>query len=93
MGRRFEHRERIEVADKAGDKGVGRLLVDVSRRGQLRDTTALHDQYPIPQRHGFALVVGDEHRSHAQAAQQLIQLAAKAFAQLRIQGCQRLIEQ
>lgn len=93
MGGRFDHRERIEVADETGDKRVGGLLIDVSWRGQLCDASALHDQDPVPQRHGLALVVRHKHRGNAQAAQQLIQLAAQPFAQLRIQRCQRLIKQ
>lgn len=53
----------------------------------------LHHQDTIAQGHGFALVVGDKYRGDTEAAQQFIQLAAQALAQLRIQGRQRFIQQ
>lgn len=87
------HTERIQIADKPCDKSIGGPLIDFPWRRQLRHAAFFHHQNPVAQGHRFALIMSHENRGDAQPAQELIQLAAQALAQLRVQCGQRLVEQ
>ncbi|EPN20851.1 hypothetical protein A259_08849, partial [Pseudomonas syringae pv. actinidiae ICMP 19070] len=63
---------------------------DEVRRRQLRHAAFFHHQNPVAQGHRFALIMSHENRGDAQPTQKLIQLAAQAFTQLRVQRGQRL---
>src|SRR5690606_34187002 len=53
------HRRR---ADKAGDKDVDRIVVDLQGRADLLDEPVFHHADPVAHRHGLGLVVGDVNR-------------------------------
>ncbi|EPN44130.1 hypothetical protein A245_34113 [Pseudomonas syringae pv. actinidiae ICMP 19096] len=57
-----------------------------------RHAAFFHHQNPVAQGHRFALIMSHENRGDAQPTQKLIQLAAQAFTQLRVQRGQRLVE-
>ena len=53
------HRRR---ADEAGDELIGRVVVELERRADLRDQTVLHHDDAVGERHRLDLVVGDVDR-------------------------------
>ena len=84
---------RLVDADEVGDESVGRLAVDLERRGRLPDAAVAHDHDHIGHGHGLALVVGDDDGGDAEPLLQLPQLHLHRLAQLGVQCRQRLVEQ
>src|SRR5471032_530835 len=85
--------EQVVVADKAGGKHVHRRGVEGFGVAALDDLALVHQEDPVTHGQGFFLVVGDENGGQAQFALDRPDLLAQVFANPRIKGRQRLIEQ
>src|SRR5450830_1238676 len=85
--------EQVVVADKTGGKHVHRRGVEGFRVSALDDLALVHQEDPVTHGQGFFLVVGDENGGQAQFALDRPDLLAQVFANPRIEGRQRLIEQ
>ena len=59
----------------------------------LLHPTEAHDGHPVGDGHGLLLVVGDEDGGHAEALVELLDLAAHAHAQRRIEVAEGLVEE
>ena len=84
------HRRR---ADEAGDKAVGRGVVELERLADLLHQSILHHHHAIAQRHGLDLVVGDVDGRGVEPVVQLLQLDAHLHAKFCVEIGQRLVEQ
>ena len=80
-------------AEKGGDEGVGRPVVDRLRRPDLLHQSPFHHHDAVAQAHRLDLVMGDEDRGDAELALKELQLVAGIGAQLGVQVAQRLVEQ
>src|SRR5712671_1566344 len=72
---------------------TNRLMIDFIRRANLFDVATVHHDDTIGERHGFDLVVGYEHGSHAEALVELLHLNPHGPAKLCIEIGKRLVEQ
>src|SRR2546430_1273000 len=72
---------------------VGRVLVDFGRGAWLAQIAVRDRRDTIAHSHGLDLVVGDVNGCGAHRALELLELAARARAQLGVEVRQRLIEQ
>jgi hypothetical protein len=85
--------EGVHVADEFADHAADRCFIDVDRAADLGDPAQVHDRDALGHGHGFFLVVGHHHASHADALDDLHQLQLHLRAQLFIQRAHRLVEQ
>ena len=83
----------IDLADKAGDKQVLRLFVDLSRGAVLFDFAITHHHDAIGHGQSLFLIVGHHHAGHANALKNIHHLELHAIAQLFIQRPHRFIKQ
>ena len=83
----------IDLADKAGDKQVLRLFVDLSRGAVLFDFAITHHHDAIGHGQSLFLIVGDEDEGDPELTLQRFQFVLHLLAQLVIQCRKRLIEQ
>ncbi len=81
------------ASDEAGHEAAGGCVVDLERRADLADDSAVHDHDPVSHRHRFYLVVRDVDHRRPNALVQAFQLRAHVNAQLRIQVGKRLVEE
>mmetsp|Transcript_6369 Transcript_6369/g.11421 ORF Transcript_6369/g.11421 Transcript_6369/m.11421 type:complete len:337 (+) Transcript_6369:325-1335(+) len=80
-------------AEEAGNKQVGRRLVDLGGRADLLDDAALHHDDARGQGHGLDLVVGHIDHGVAQGLVQQLEFTAQLGAQLGVEVGERLVEQ
>ena len=81
------------AADEARGEDIDRLLVQIQRRSDLKDTTIPHHDDPVGHGHGFDLIVSDEHRRRAEPMMQAFDLDAHLRAQLGIEVRERFVEE
>ena len=84
------HRRRT---DEVRNEHRRRPVVDLARRAELLDHALVHDGDRVGHGHGFELVVRHVDGGGAETVVQRAQLAAHQFAELRIEGAQRLVHQ
>ena len=91
----LEHHTRDDVgfSDEICDKGVDRLVVDVSRAADLLDNAVVHDNHAVAHSERLFLVVGDVDKGDAGTLLNTLQLDLHILAQLEVEGAERLIEQ
>ena len=80
-------------ADEAGDKGVGRVVVDLEGGGQLLEGSAVHDGDAVAEDHRFFLVVGDVDHGGAETAVEAQELGTGLQSQLGVEVAERLVEE
>src|SRR5262245_5283841 len=80
-------------ADETGNEAIVRLPKQAERAANLLHQPVLHDDDPIPERHGFDLIVGDEQRGGRHALAQFLQLQAHLGSQLGVKVGKGFIEQ
>ncbi len=85
--------DQVDVADEARDVAVGRVLVDLARRADLRDPALVHDRDAARERHRLVLVVGHDDEGRAELVLQVRQLELRVLAQLLVERRERLVEQ
>ena len=83
----------IDIADKACDEFVGRLLIDIARSADLLHAALVDDDDLVGNLHGFVLVMGDENARHIELVMHVAQPPHEAFAHLQVKGCKRLVQQ
>ena len=69
------------------------VSVRVDRYALLNDHAATHDDHRVGDEERLALVVGYEHRRHAEPPQHRGEVVAQLCAQLRVQRGEGLVEQ
>ena len=92
LGPRGDAQE-VGIAEKGGDEGVGRILVEVIAAAQTDDATVAEDGDALGQPQRLFLVMGDVDDGDAQAPVQLAQFVLQVFAQLLVQGAQGFVHQ
>src|SRR2546421_450822 len=85
--------EQVRLPDEARQPGVGRAAVQVLGRRALGDAAVAQGRDPVGDRQRLVLVVGDQHRRGAGAAEDLLDVGADAGPQVRVQRGERLVEQ
>ena len=83
----------IGVADKVGDKGVLRLVVDILRAADLLDAALVHDHDGVRHGQGFLLVVGDIDEGDVHFALQALEFELHLLAQFQVQRAERFVQQ
>ena len=81
------------AADKACDKGIGGVGIDLIRGADLLDRALVHDDDPVGQCHRLDLVMRHIDRGDFQLALQMLDLHPHAGAQLGVKVRQRFIHQ
>src|SRR5215472_18905487 len=84
------HRRR---ADEAGDKEIGRPVIEVERGAHLLHIALLHDHDAVGHGHGLELVMGDIDHGGAEPLMQRLDLRTHQNAQLGVEIAERLIEE
>ena len=85
--------EQIDIAQKAIDKGAGRVVPNLLRGADLFDLALVDDDHAVGHFQRFFLVVGDKDAGHMQLIVQAAQPAAQLFAHLGIQSAKGFIQQ
>ena len=85
--------QKIAAADKTGDEGVARLLIDLMRRADLGDPAIVHDRDAVRQRQCLGLVVGHVNGGDPDLLLQPTELGPHLLAELGVEIAQRLVEQ
>src|SRR6478609_12085416 len=85
--------EQVRLPDEARQPRVGRAAVQVLGRRALGDAAVTQGRDPVGDRQRLVLVVGDQHRRGAGAAEDLLDIGADAGPQVRVQRGERLVEQ
>ena len=83
----------VGVADKVGDKEVGRLLVEFARAALLGDLRLGHDNDPVGDRHRLLLVVRHIDDGQREAQLQRADVVAHLAAQFGVEVGERLVEE
>src|SRR5579871_2001495 len=83
------HRRR---ADETGNKGVGRLVIELLRRADLPQRACLHHSDAVTQSNRLDLVMGDVNCGYAGAVMQLAKFGARRRADLGVERAERLVE-
>ena len=78
---------------KSATKAFFGLVVNVGRRADLLDHTAVHHHHGVGHGQGLFLVVGDEDKGDPRLLLDLLQLHLHVLAQLQVQGAQGLVQQ
>ena len=83
----------VRGADEVGDETVGRMVIDLPRRTNLKNIALAHDGDVV--RHGqrFFLVMGDEDEGDAGFVLQPLQLDLHFLSELQIERGEWLVEQ
>lgn len=68
-------------------------MVEIGGGTDLFDLAVIQDGYPIAERHGFVLVVGDVDECGSELALQCSKFGLEFLAQLEVEGTERFIEQ
>ena len=74
----------LRRAYKACHEQIGGMVKHLLRRTYLLDKSILHYNYPVAQRHGLGLVVGNIYKRGIYPLPQLYQLRAHLVPQLRV---------
>ena len=69
------------------------MLVDRFGVGELLDVTVEHDRDAVAHRHGFFLIVRDEHERNSESCLQQFEFNLHLFAQLAVERTKWLVEQ
>ncbi|GAV35428.1 hypothetical protein ROTAS13_03104 [Roseomonas sp. TAS13] len=85
--------EPVRLAQEARHEGAGGAGQDGARRVELLDPSGAQHRHPVGDLHRLLLVVRDEDAGQAQPLVQFPQPAAQAFAHLRIQRREGLVQQ
>ena len=85
--------KQIGGAEELGDEFGGRRVVDILRRTHLLDPAFRHDDDLVGHRQGLGLVMGHEHRGHADALLDTLEFNPHVLAQIGVERRQRFIEQ
>ena len=90
-----DHRagEEVALADEIGDEPGPREAVDLRRLVGLLDAAVVHHRNPVRQRQRFGLVVRHVDERDADFLLQVDELDLQLLAELRVECCQRLVEQ
>ena len=80
-------------AHEARDEHVGRVVVELLRRGGLLEPAVAHDRDAVAHRHRLGLVVRDVERRRAELLVQAREVRAHLDAQLGVEVRQRLVHQ
>ena len=83
----------IGPTQEVHDEAVGRMVKHFLRAAHLLDLTLVQDDDLIGHGEGFFLVVGDEDAGDMKLIVQSAQPGTQLFADLRVQGAERLVEQ
>ena len=83
----------LGAADELGHEAIGRPLIQLHRRADLFDPSAVQHHDPVGQGHGLHLVMGDVDHGRAQPLVQRRELIAHAHPERRVQVRQGLVEQ
>ncbi|MNN65355.1 hypothetical protein D3C81_1808520 [compost metagenome] len=83
----------VGLADKVGNERRARVLVETVGVIDLGDATGFHHHYPVADRQGFGLVVGDHQGGDADFVLDTADFELHLFAQVRVQVGQRLVQQ
>ena len=83
----------VRTPDEIEHEGCGRLCVDLVRRADLFDASAVHHDDAVGQFQRFVLVVGDEDRGVAGGVMDLAQPAPQFDTHLGIECAKRFVEQ
>ena len=81
------------LADKVGDKGRARLLVNLHGRAHLLDVTALQNDDIVGDLHGLILIMRDKDARDAELTNRPAEPAAQLLAHLRVDGRKGFVEQ
>ena len=85
--------QQVGGADKAGDEGGLRLVVELAGSGDLLDVASVHDGDPVRHGEGLFLVVSDVDESGSCAMLDRLELELHLLAQLHVERAERLVEQ
>src|ERR1700694_4670492 len=83
--------EKIDVAEKLIDKGIGGIVIHFSRSTHLLDPALIHDCNAIGDLEGFFLIVGPKKTGDVKLVVQPAQPAPQFLANFGVQGAERLV--
>ena len=83
----------VGITDKARDKSVFRLVVNVLRGTDLLNFAAGHDHNGVRHGKGLLLIVGDIDKGDVHLTLQALQFQLHLLAQLEVKCAQRLVQQ
>ena len=85
--------DKVALADKAGDKGRGGLVIQVVGRIPLLQVPVFQHADLITHRKGLGLIVGDQHGADASGFENIAHFGRQPAAQLAIKVGEGLIQQ
>ena len=85
--------EKIRDAEEAGHERRPGRLVELGRRAELLDVTAVHDHDPVGHGHGLFLVVRDVDERDPDLVLDPLQLELHLLPQLEVERAERLVEE
>ena len=91
----FDHQsvQNIAFADKVGDKGVDRFVINVNRRPDLLDLPFAHHDDRIAQGECFFLIVSNIDKGDSERLMHFLQLHLHILAHLEVKSRQRFVQQ
>ena len=84
--------EQVDIAYEVGDKPVGGVFVNLTRCSNLFEASLVHYGDTCRQRHRFFLIVSHDDKRDTEIILQVHEFKLGMFAQLLVEGGQRLIE-
>ena len=86
-------RKYVALADKVGDKRVGRLVVNLFGRAVLLNRAVGHDDHFVGHGKGFLLIVRDVNKSNAYILVHCRKFQLHFLAHFKIERAERLVQQ
>ncbi|MNE26213.1 hypothetical protein D3C80_1195700 [compost metagenome] len=83
----------VGLADKVGNEGCARVFVEAVGVIDLGDAPGFHHHYPVADRQGLGLVVGDHQGGDADLVLDATYLELHFFTQVGVQVGQRFVQQ